>query len=146
MSAGTANLWASDMIYQVQRPGRMVCGVCAELAERSGLPVWLVRVLALLLLVSHPAPIGAVYIGLALWLRRGKGACARPSWRGSEFARDSSRDFTPGARPEPPPAWDRDGLTARFSRLDRRLADMERAALDREMGLRRAFRNLDRGS
>jgi phage shock protein PspC (stress-responsive transcriptional regulator) len=129
------------MFYQVQRPSRMVCGVCAELAERSGLPVWMVRVGALILLVSHAALAGVIYIGLALWLRGGNGACAGRSWRGADFGATTARPEPP----PPPPAWDRDGLTTRFSRLDRRLADMERAALDREMGLRQAFRDLDRG-
>ncbi len=128
----------SWVIYDFRHSPRMIGGVCAELADRSGLPVWLVRAFAVALLLMHAGVMLVVYFGMALWLRNRNGSCAGRSWGGT--------DFGATARPEPappPPSWDRDGLTTRFSRLDRRLADMERAALDREMGLRRAFRDLD---
>jgi phage shock protein PspC (stress-responsive transcriptional regulator) len=101
------------VMYQVQHSCRMICGVCADIADRIGIPVWLVRVAAVLLLVAHPPLTVAVYFGAAIFLR----GRAPATWRANA-----------------PPAWDRDGLGARFRRLDERLARMESAALDREMG------------
>jgi phage shock protein PspC (stress-responsive transcriptional regulator) len=120
MSAQFMNDRANDMFFQIRHSRRMIGGVCAHFADRCSLPVGLVRVVALFLVVLHPPLIATLYICAAIWLR--------------------GRDC--GQAAEVPPAWDRDGLTGRFSRLDRRLAEMERAALDREMELRRAFRDL----
>jgi phage shock protein PspC (stress-responsive transcriptional regulator) len=115
----------SAVYYEIRHSPQMLCGVCADLADRSGVPVSVVRAVAILLLLMHAMVMVVVYLGLALWLR-GK---ARGTW-------------SVPAREEVPPSWDDDGLSARFNRLDRRLARMERAALDREAGLHRAFRDL----
>ena len=115
----------SAVLSEIRQSPRMLCGVCADLADRSGLPVWAVRAVALVLLLMHAVVMIVVYLGLALWLR----GRARGTW--NVVGREAAA-----------PSWDDDGLSARFSRLDRRLARMERAALDREAGLRRAFRDL----
>jgi phage shock protein PspC (stress-responsive transcriptional regulator) len=112
----------SVVFYEIRHSRQMLCGVCAELADRSGLPVGAVRAVAIVLLLLHAMAMVVVYLGLALWLR-GK---ARGTWN----------TVAPATAP------DDDSLGARFNRLDRRLARMERAALDREAGLHRAFRDL----
>jgi phage shock protein PspC (stress-responsive transcriptional regulator) len=116
----------AGLFYNVKHSTRMLCGVCAEISDRSTVPVWLVRTVAILLLLMHPPLMVALYLCAALWMRGER----RGTWQARAM---------PAA-----PAWDRDGLTERFSRLDRRLAGMERAALDREMGLRAAFRDLEK--
>ena len=116
----------AGLFYNVRHSRRMLCGVCAEIADRSTVPVWLVRTVAVLVLLMHPPLVVALYVCAALWLRGER----RGTWRARAM---------PAA-----PSWDRDGLTERFYRLDRRLSGMERAALDREMGLRAAFRDLER--
>jgi phage shock protein PspC (stress-responsive transcriptional regulator) len=121
MIGETAGRRGGEMFYQMQHSRRMLCGVCAELADRGGLPVWLARVIAVILLLMHPPLVVALYLVAAIWMRR-------------------ERAVAPMGRP----AWDRDGLTERFTRLDRRLEGMERAAMDREIGLRRAFRDLEK--
>ena len=126
------NAQASTMFETFQQPRRMISGVCAELADRSGLPVWTVRVAAVLLLLTHWIFALVLYFAAAAWL----GGPQPGAWR-------DLRGAGPGA-PASPRTWDRDGLVNRFDRLDRRLSRMEQEALDSEAGLRRQFRDLDR--
>ena len=117
-----------------QRQRRVICGVCATLADRSGVPAWIIRVVAVCLLATHAILATVAYLFAAAWMRRP--------------AAGTLRDFPDGPAvgpAPPPPSWDRGGLVRRFDRLDGRLARMEREALDREADLRRAFRDLDRG-
>jgi phage shock protein PspC (stress-responsive transcriptional regulator) len=123
------NAQASTMFETFQQPRRMICGVCANLAVRSGLPAWSVRVAAVLLLLTHGLLALLLYFGAAAWLR----APQAGTWRDVR-----------GSTAAPPPSWDRDGLTGRFDRLDQRLSRMEREAMDKEASLRQAFRDLDR--
>ena len=120
----------NKMYETFQRPRRVICGVCATLADRSGVPAWIIRVVAVCLLVAHSLLTTVVYLFAAAWMRRPEAG--------------TLRDFSDGPC-TPPSAWDRDGLVNRFNRLDGRLSRMEHEALDREAGLRRAFRDLDRG-
>jgi phage shock protein PspC (stress-responsive transcriptional regulator) len=124
------NAQASTMFETFQQPQRMICGVCANLAVRSGLPAWSVRVAAVLLLLTHGLLALLLYFGAAAWLR----APQAGTWR----------DMRGSAGAPPRPSWDRDGLTDRFDRLDQRLSRMEREAVDHEASLRAAFRDLDR--
>jgi phage shock protein PspC (stress-responsive transcriptional regulator) len=101
------------MMNEFKYSPSMICGICGRISARTGLPVWLVRTVAVLLLLSHSVLFVAVYLGAALYIRHGRQAAV---WQ-----------------PEARPAWDRDGLGERFARLDRRLARMEGAALDRYM-------------
>lgn len=124
------NAQASTMFETFQQPRRMICGVCANLAVRSGLPAWSVRVAAVLLLLTHGLLALLLYFGAAAWLR----APQAGTWR----------DMRRGAGAQTPPSWDRDGLVSRFDRLDQRLSRMEREAVDHEASLRAAFRDLDK--
>ncbi len=133
------NAHAETVINTFQRPRRVICGVCATLSERSGLPAWIIRVAAVVLLLAHGLITLIVYFGTAVWLRQ-------PA-RAGGFG--SPRDYGfvgPGrpAAPPPPPVWDRDGVVDRFRRLDARLARMEQEAFQNEAGLRRAFHDLER--
>jgi phage shock protein PspC (stress-responsive transcriptional regulator) len=112
------NAQGQAMFNSLQQPRQMVCGVCATLAERSGLPVALIRIAAVILLVVHSVLTGIVYLLAAAWMRQ--------------------------PPPAPVQAWERDGLGGRFQRLDERLARMEAEAYQNEAGLRRAFHDLER--
>jgi phage shock protein PspC (stress-responsive transcriptional regulator) len=122
------NAQAQTMFETIQHPRRMICGVCAELAVRSGFPVWTIRVAAVLLLLLHWLVALIVYFGAAVWLRGPQPG----TWR----------DLRGPGAPAYRPAWDRDGLMDRFGRLDRRLSRMEQEAMDHEAYLRRQFRDL----
>jgi len=131
------------MMGQFQSCRRMICGVCAWIAMRTGLPVWAVRVVAILLLLSH-APLAVLaYLGTALWLKsqategglRGMtGGWQTPRWPGPAPRSGSAAG----------PAWDHGALMDRFNRLDRRLARMEEEATGPEFQLRKGFRDLER--
>jgi phage shock protein PspC (stress-responsive transcriptional regulator) len=110
MNAYVSNGRTNTMFNEFKYSPSMICGLCGRVAARTGLPIWLVRTVAVLLLLSHTVLFVAIYLGAALYSRRGRQTAA---WQ-----------------PEARPAWDRDGLTERFARLDRRLARMEGAALD----------------
>ena len=112
------------MLTRFRHSDPLISGVCSRLADQAAVPVAAVRVVALVLLVMHPVVMVPVYFIAAIWMPG--------SWQPHHVD-----------APPPPPAWDRDGLTDRFSRLERRLNRMETAAVD-ETSLRRAFRDLER--
>ncbi len=99
----------------LDRPRPLLAGVCAQIAERAGVPVWLPRALMLALLLLHGLVAIAIYVGLALVWRE---------WRTTQVP--------------PPPA--REDPARRFRDLDARLAVLEREALWRETDPRRPFR------
>jgi phage shock protein PspC (stress-responsive transcriptional regulator) len=131
------------MLGQFQTSRRMICGVCAWISMRTGAPVWAVRVLAILILLSH-APLAVLaYLGTALWLKsratdggfRGMASSLQPPrWPGPAPASGSAAG----------PTWEHGALMDRFSRLDRRLARMEEEAMGSEFQLRRRFRDLEK--
>ncbi len=124
-----------NAVYETfQRPRRVICGVCAALSAQSGVPAWIIRVVAVCVLIAHTALAVLIYLCAAAFMRRP----AAGSWR------DFRADTRGGGPSSPPPSWDRNGLVGRFDTLNSRLARMEREAMDREVGLRRAFRDLDR--
>ncbi len=85
--------------FRHHRP--MISGVCAWMADQSAVPVWLIRVVALALALTH-APLMVIgYFVAAYLIRREAGAVGS------------------GYRP---------GLPDRFSDLDRRMAEAEEAA------------------
>ncbi len=105
-------------IEMLHRPRRLLAGVCAKLAERASVPVWLPRALFVGLLVIHTVPAILLYGGLAF------------------FWRDARRETPPvPVRPWQSPAQ-------RISDLEARLASLEAEALSSEAGLRRQFRDL----
>ncbi len=124
------NAHLNNMYETFQRPRRVICGVCAALSANSGVPAWIIRVVAVCMLATHAALTTLAYLIAAALMRRP----AAGTWR----------DFG-GCSSVPPRPWDDGGLVNRFDRLNRRLAEMERETMDREAGLRRAFRDLDRG-
>jgi phage shock protein PspC (stress-responsive transcriptional regulator) len=89
--------------FQHHRP--MISGVCAWMADRSGMPVWIIRVVALLLLLAH-APLMVLGYFVSAYLIRREARMANAVWSGA-----------PGG-----------GVTDRFAHLDRRMAEMEEAA------------------
>ena len=99
-------------------------GVCATVADRADVPVWVPRAAFVIFGVLHWVLAIILYVVLA------KLMC--PATR-----RVAAR-FTP-----PPP--DQYGVRDRFSALDARLAELEAATLQQEAGLRRQFSDLERG-
>ena len=97
-------------------------GVCARIAERAGVPVWMPRAAFLIFGVLHWLLAIIAYFVLT------KVLCG-----GSKAAFVAMPDG-------PPPSAVRD----RFSALDARLAAMEASTLQQENTLRRAFRDLER--
>ncbi len=136
------NAQAQTVYTTFKHPRGVICGVCARFGERSGVPVIVIRVAAVILLMAHALATFVIYILLAAWMRRPQSG----TWR----------DFGPGkGAPGPgpwqpaapaPPVWDQGGLMNRFNRLDERLARMEAEAFHSEVGLRRAFRDLEKHS
>ena len=135
------NAQAQTVFNTFQRPRRVICGVCATLSERSGLPAWIIRVAAVVLLMAHGLVTLIVYFGTAVWLRQPARANGFGSPRDYGFVGRTGPATPP---PPAPPAWDRDGVVERFRRLDARLAKMELEAFHSEAGLRRAFHDLER--
>ncbi len=105
---------------------RMVRGVCATVAERAGVPVWVPRVALLLFAVVH------WFLALLLYVVLARMLCPMARRVASGFAGQ-------------PPAPDIVGVRDRFSTLDARLAGLESATLQQETMLRRQFRDLERG-
>ncbi len=100
----------------------IIKGVCASIAERAGVPVWMPRAAFLIFGVLHWLLAVIAYFVLTRILCRTRTADLMPVQDG------------------PPPSAVRD----RFSALDARLAAMEASTLQQENTLRRAFRDLER--
>jgi phage shock protein PspC (stress-responsive transcriptional regulator) len=89
--------------FRHHRP--MISGVCAWMADQSAVPVWIIRVVALVLTIAH-APLMVIGYFVAAYLIRREARAAGEGW-------------TPGVS---------DGVPDRFAHLDQRIADMEAAA------------------
>ncbi len=98
-------------------------GVCARIAERGGVPVWMPRVAFVIFGVLHWILAIVAYFVLTRMLCSGRGT--------APFVQMPAG---------PPPSAVRD----RFSALDARIAAMEASTLQQETTLRRAFRDLER--
>jgi len=134
---------AQTVYSTFQRPRGVICGVCARLGERSGVPVIVIRVAAVILLLAHALATFIIYMIAAAWMRRPQTGTWRDlSAPGGSPAPAAGTAWRPAA--PPPPVWDQGGLMNRFDRLDERLARMEAEAFHSEVGLRRAFRDLER--
>jgi len=132
---------AQTVYSTMQRPRGVICGVCARLGERSRVPVIVIRVAAVILLLAHALATFIIYMIAAAWMRRPQQGIGR-DFRSPGGSPASGGGWRPSA--PPPPVWDQGGLMNRFDRLDERLARMEAEAFHSEVGLRRAFRDLER--
>lgn len=116
---------------------RVVSGVCVALAAMAGAPIWVVRLLAILLLLWHPIAAIIAYIAFAAYIRHGRTPFAqRMSALRDRVAPQRAPDAPP---PRMPPI---DGLANRFAALDLRLARLEARASDPDHLLRRRFDRL----
>ncbi len=116
--------WQSRLQDYAVRDTGLIKGVCARIAERAGVPAWMPRAAFLMFGLMHWLLAVIAYVVLAKLLCGRTRVGSAPD----EFSTES-----------PPPGVVRD----RFSALDARLADLERASLQ-ESDLRRAFRDLER--
>jgi phage shock protein PspC (stress-responsive transcriptional regulator) len=106
-----------------------VSGVCADLAARASVPVWLPRTAFVIFGLVHWLLAAILYFVLA--------RAMRPYMAG----RVSPRCAPPSA---PPPSYGYGGVYERFRTLDERLSNLEAATVHNEAELRRAFRDLER--
>jgi phage shock protein C len=115
-----------------------IAGVCAGIAEYFGWNLKWVRVAAILLTVFFfPLPI-FIYLGAAVFMKPDTDI-DRTQLRDTEEER-FWRTFS--TRPKATFSE----LKHRFRALDARLADLARAVTSDEYGLRKAFRDLERGA
>jgi phage shock protein PspC (stress-responsive transcriptional regulator) len=118
----------------LRQPARWIWGVCADLADRAAVPVWIPRAAFVVFAFLHCFLAGVLYVGLAYLLcpsKRAQNRCRpappRPNFAEAAF---STSNFAT--------------TDQRFRNLDQRLSDLEAATIDRESELRRAFRDLER--
>ncbi|MHB1304271.1 MAG: PspC domain-containing protein [Acidiphilium sp.] len=112
----------------------LLAGVCAAFAALIGIPAWMIRIAAVLVLLWHPIAAMVVYFALAGFIHH----------RGTRLARRLAElrdDIAPPHR-EPPRNAALDGLAARFVALDLRLARLETRFADPDSLLRRRFDRL----
>ena len=114
--------WQSRLQDYAGRDTGLIRGVCAQIAERAGLPAWMPRAAFVIFGVTHWLLAVIAYVVL------GKILCGQ-----HRVANAADGTYAP------PPA----AVQTRFSALDARLADLECASLQ-EAELRRAFRDLER--
>jgi phage shock protein PspC (stress-responsive transcriptional regulator) len=86
------------MIDRFQHHRAMISGVCAWMADRSGVPVWIIRVVALALTIAHAPLMVLGYFVAAYLIRR-------------------ERRMVGGA-----------SVSDRFAHFDRRMAEADEAA------------------
>jgi phage shock protein PspC (stress-responsive transcriptional regulator) len=108
---------------------RWVSGVCADIAARAAVPVWLPRAAFVIFGLMHWLLAAILYFALSRILYP------------HVVARVRAR-FT--APPSPPAGQVFATAQERFRNLDERLANLEAATLRSESELRRAFRDLER--
>ncbi|WP_165793756.1 envelope stress response membrane protein PspC [Hyphococcus luteus] len=114
-----------------------IAGVCAGLADYFGWSVKWVRVLSILLTVFFfPFPIFA-YVAAAIFIKPDDGPPV-------EYRDQEEERFWRTFSTRPKATFSE--LKHRFRALDARLADLERAVTSDEYGLRKAFRDLERGA
>lgn len=115
-----------------------IAGVCSGIADYFGWNLKWVRVAAILLTVFFfPLPI-FVYVGAAVFMKPDSDI-DRTQFRDREEER-----FWRTFSTQPKATFSE--LKHRFRALDARLADLERAVTSDEYGLRKAFRDLERGA
>jgi phage shock protein PspC (stress-responsive transcriptional regulator) len=103
-----------------------ISGVCADIAARAAVPVWLPRAAFVLFGMLHWLLAAILYVALARIMRPRMMACR------ARYA-------------PPPPSYGFGSAQERFRNLDERLSNLEAATVRNESELRRAFRDLERG-
>lgn len=122
-------------VYRNMRDGK-IAGVCAGIADYFGWSVkWTRLAFIFALPFSFPLPLIA-YVALAFFLQPGEPIAAR-------YQDPEEEKFwrTYSVRPKATLSE----LKHRFRGLDARIGDMEHAVTSNEFGLRRQFRDLERG-
>lgn len=113
-----------------------IAGVCAGFAEYFGWSVKWTRIAAVLLTIFFfPVPI-FIYLALAMIIKPSHG---EPSYQTSEEER-----FWRTFSVKPRATFSE--LKHRFRAIETRIADLESAVTSDEYGLRKAFRDLERGT
>lgn len=113
-----------------------IAGVCVGVADYFGWSVKWTRIAAVLLTVFFfPVPI-FVYVGAAIFMKPGDEVESR-------FADKEEEKFWRTFSTRPRVTFSE--LKHRFRALDARIADLETAVTSNEYGLRKAFRDLERG-
>jgi phage shock protein PspC (stress-responsive transcriptional regulator) len=108
---------------------RWISGVCADIAARAAVPVWLPRVAFVIFGLMHWLLAAILYFALSRILH-------------PRIVTRVRERFT--APPPPPAGHGFATAQERFRTLDERLANIEAATIRRESDLRRAFRDLER--
>ncbi len=111
-------------------PDRWVSGVCADIAARAAVPVWLPRAAFVIFGIMHWLLAAILYFALCRILHP------------RVVARVRERFTAPP--PPPPPGYGFATAQERFRNLDERLSNLEAATVRSESELRRAFRDLER--
>ncbi len=77
------------------RPHRMIAGVCAAGAQLAGVPVWIVRVVAVIALILHFALAMIIYFAAAyIWRNNIRAALSMPRYDDYQPGRPGA--WTPG--------------------------------------------------
>jgi len=141
----------SGYAYQAGQPGpgpnphrlyrsvddKMIAGVCGGVAEYFGWePTWLRLGVAASFFFAGPLTILG-YVAAAVLIKK------RPP-HGLAAANPDEERFWRTVTTRPRMGFS--DLKHRFRALDKRIADMEHAVISEEYGLRRAFRDLERGA
>lgn len=114
-----------------------IAGVCAGVAEYFGWSLKWTRISAILLTVFFfPVPV-FVYLGAAVFIKPA-------DVRATRFANKEEERFWRTFSTRPKVTFSE--LKHRFRGLDVRIADLETAVTSNEYGLRKAFRDLERGA
>lgn len=117
-----------------------IAGVCAGFAEYFGWNLKWVRIIAVLATIFFvPPTLAFVYLGFAIFLKADTDGPPQTEFRDTEEER-FWRTFS--TRPKATFSE----LKHRFRALDARIGDLEHAVTSNEYGLRKAFRDLERGA
>lgn len=127
----TRNDASPTRLYK-DRENKVICGVCAGIAEYFGFDVTLTRLVAVLFLFMFPATF-IVYIGLCMLL---------PAKPAKLYASEQDQEFWKGVRVSPTTTLSE--VRHRFRSVEARLQRIERYVTSKNFSLDREFRDLER--
>ena len=122
--------WSPNRLYR-DPDHAMLMGVCAGIADYFGIPRWLVRVGAVIVLFTFFFFTIAVYLGLGFFLK------PKPA---DLYANVEEENFWRRTRIDPKSTVA--DVNARFRDIERRIRDAEAFVTSSEFKLRRDFRKL----